>query len=120
MKKFAACFLFFWTFLFSYSVPAQSNASHPQFWKSVAGLLPEGNAVLDPRTDTPRSTVTAYLPADPYQFEVRYTTEELGYRSMEFAHVSRWLHVMADAYGSMTNTGYFNQGIRHCYQRAML
>ena len=30
---------------------------------------------------------------------------------MEFTHVSRWSHVMADAFGSMTSGGYLNQGV---------
>ncbi len=115
MKKLSACSCFP-TFLLAFlllapSISAQPNGSHGKSWKVLAELSDEEKAALDPRTDTPRSTVTPYLPAEPYPFEAPYTAEELGYRSMEFAHVSRWSHVMADAYGSMTNSGYLNQGI---------
>ena len=92
-------------------VGAQDNGARPKSWKMLAELSAEEKAGLDFRTDTPRSATIPYLPAEPYPFEAPYTAEELGYRSMEFTHVSRWSHVMADAFGSMTSGGYLNQGV---------
>jgi hypothetical protein len=71
----------------------------------------EEKANIDLRTETPRDASMPYLPAEKYPFEPPYTAEEMGYRSMEFPHISRWSHAMADAYGSMTSSGYLNQGI---------
>ncbi len=120
MKNFAICLCLFafLAFVFPHSSPSiaaqnngSANGSRPKSWKTVAELSDEEKAALDFRTETPRSTDLPYLPAEPYPFEAPYTAEELGYRSMEFAHVSRWSHVMADAFGSMTTSGYLNQGV---------
>ena len=120
MKNFAICLCLFafLAFVFPHSSPSiaaqnngSANGSRPKSWKTVAELSDEEKAALDFRTETPRSTDMPYLPAEPYPFEAPYTAEELGYRSMEFAHVSRWSHVMADAFGSMTTSGYLNQGV---------
>lgn len=97
--------------LFPAGICARDNGAEPKSWKTVAELSAEEKIGLDFRTDTPRSSAVPYLPAEPYPFEAPYTAEELGYRSMEFTHVSRWSHVMADAFGSMTSGGYLNQGI---------
>lgn len=66
---------------------------------------------IDLHRETPRDPRFPYLPAEPYPFQPPYTAEEMGYRSMEFPHIARWSHVMADAYGALTSGGYLNQGI---------
>jgi hypothetical protein len=35
----------------------------------------------------------------------------MDYRAMEFPHIARWSHAMADSYGSLRSGGFFNQGI---------
>jgi hypothetical protein len=115
MRQFTACFYFLVTLLFSQSVPAQNNGfanvSGAKSWKTVAELSDDEKVVLDFRTETPRSTEIPYLPAETYPFNAPYTAEELGYRSMEFPHVSRWSHAIADSFGTMTSGGYLNQGV---------
>jgi len=66
---------------------------------------------MDPAAATPRDRATPYLPAERYPFEPPFTAEEMGYRSMEFPHLSRWSHVMADVFGSITGRGFLQQGI---------
>jgi hypothetical protein len=80
-------------------------------WKTVDELSEAEKRDLDLRTETPRDPRTPYLPAEPYPFQPPYTAEEMGYRSMEFPHISRWSHIMADAYGALTSSGYLTQGI---------
>lgn len=96
--------------LSSYAFAAPVSV-HGKTWKTIEEMTAEEKAEIDLRTDTPRDAQAPYLPAEPYPFTPPYTAEELGYRSMEFPHVSRWSHAMADAYGSMTSGGYLNQGI---------
>ncbi|MCS6926393.1 MAG: DUF1329 domain-containing protein [Candidatus Binatia bacterium] len=80
-------------------------------WKTVEELTEAEKRDIDLRTETPRDPQCPYLPAEPYPFQPPYTAEEMGYCSMEFPHISRWSHIMADAYGSLTSGGYLNQGI---------
>jgi hypothetical protein len=90
---------------------AETNSSREKTWKTVEEMSTAEKSEVDLRTDTPRDARFPYLPAEKYPFRPPYTAEEMGYRSMEFPHVSRWSHAMADAYGSMTSGGYLNQGI---------
>lgn len=78
-------------------------------WKRVSAFSPEEEALIDWRTETPRSDVVPYLPAEPYPFEAPFTAEELGYRRMSFSHNARWPHTIADAMGAITKAGYLTQ-----------
>jgi hypothetical protein len=81
-------------------------------WRTIAELPAEEKAVLDlsdVTAESPRDAKFPYMPAERYPFEPPYTAEELGYRSSEFLHVSRWSHVIYDAFGVLTGGGYMNQ-----------
>ena len=90
---------------------AEQNGSQQKIWKTIAELSEAEKIRIDFRLDTPRDTTTPYLPAEPYPFEPPYTAEEMGYRSMEFPHVARWSHAMADVFGAITSNGYLDEGI---------
>ena len=80
-------------------------------WKRTVELPPQERALIDSRSETPRDPEIPYLPAEQYPFEPPFTAEELGYRMMNFAHNGRRPHTLADAFGSMTKSGYLTQGI---------
>ncbi|MSQ47088.1 MAG: DUF1329 domain-containing protein [Deltaproteobacteria bacterium] len=108
--------LFVWSLLFflvfSVTIPVVEGAEGAEkTWKTVDELSAAAKAEIDLRTDTPRDARIVYIPAEPYPFVAPYTAEEMAYRAMEFPHVSRWSHAMADAFGSMTSGGYLNQGV---------
>lgn len=84
-------------------------------WRTVEELRPSERERFDPRTDTPRDDEMPYLPAEEYPFEPPYTAEEMGYRSREFVHVSRWPHSMVDVFGVITPSGYTNQAAQVGY-----
>jgi uncharacterized protein DUF1329 len=79
-------------------------------WRTLDEIPAEQKKDIDLRTDTPRDPKFPYLPAERYPFEPPYTAEELGIRSTEFIHVSRWSHVIYDSFGVLTSGGYLNQG----------
>jgi hypothetical protein len=79
-------------------------------WRTMDEIPAEEKAVLDFRSETPRDPKFPYLPAERYPFEPPYTAEEIGIRSAEFIHISRWSHVIYDAFGMLTGGGYLNQG----------
>jgi hypothetical protein len=79
-------------------------------WRTVAELTDEERALYDPATTTPRHAERDYLPAEPFPFTAPYTAEEMGYRSAEFTHISRWPHSLIDVFGVITSSGYINQG----------
>lgn len=79
-------------------------------WKSVEDMSAEDRALFDPATSTPRHAEFPYMPAERYPFEAPYTAEEMGYRSAEFPHVSRWPGTILDVFGVITSSGYINQG----------
>ncbi len=78
-------------------------------WHTLEQLSDEERALFDPATDTPRDSALPYLPAEPYPFKPPYTAEEMGYRSAEFPHISRWAHSLIDVFGVITSSGYINQ-----------
>jgi hypothetical protein len=80
-------------------------------WTRTAELPPQERALIDSRSDAPRDPEIPYLPAEQYPFEPPFTGEELAYRMMNFAHNGRRPHTLADAFGSMTKSGYLTQGI---------
>ena len=90
---------------------ATENGPGGKTWKTVAEMSDAEKVEIDLRTDTPRNPQIPYLPAGKYPFEPPYTAEEMAYRAMEFPHVARWSHAMADSYGSLTSGGFLNQGI---------
>jgi hypothetical protein len=51
------------------------------------------------------------LPEEEWPFEAPFSAQEMGYRVMDFAHISRWSHIFADGFGSITKAGYLSQGI---------
>ncbi len=79
-------------------------------WRSVDDLSAADRALFDPATSTPRDSSIPYIPAEAYPFEAPYTAEEMGYRSSEFVHISRWDYMMIDVFGVVTSSGYINQG----------
>lgn len=97
------------------STAAATQAADGGEWRGVADLTAAERELYDPRTDTPRSDRIEYLPAEPYPFEPPYTAEEMGYRSREFVHVSRWPHSMVDVFGVITPSGYTNQAAQVGY-----
>ena len=106
-------FLFFCIFVL---VPASVTSAAEKgpggkTWKTVEELSATEKAEIDLRTDTPRNAQIPYIPAEKYPFTPPYTAEEMAFRSMEYPHVSRWSHAMADSFGSMTSGGYLNQGV---------
>ncbi len=92
-------------------VRAGESGATGKTWKTVAELSAAEKAEIDLRTDTPRDARIPYLPAEQYPFAPPYTAEEMAYRAMEFPHIARWSHAMADSYGALTSGGYLNQGI---------
>jgi hypothetical protein len=79
-------------------------------WRTMEEVSAAEKQGLDFRTETPRDAQFPYLPAERYPFEPPYTAEEIGIRSAEFIHISRWSHVLYDSYGVLTSGGYLNQG----------
>lgn len=90
--------------------PAQERT-----WRSVAEMSEADKALFDDRTSTPRSAELPYIPAEPYPFEAPFTAEEMGYRSAEFVHISRWDYALVDVFGVVTGSGYINQGASVSY-----
>lgn len=86
---------------------AQSGEST---WRAVDEISAADRALYDPNSSTPRDAELAYIPAEPYPFEAPYTAEEMGYRSAEFVHISRWPYSLIDVFGVITSSGYINQG----------
>jgi len=89
------------------SEPGQADTERT--WKYVSELTEAERAEIDLRTDTPRDPQIPYLPAEKYPFSPPYTAEEMGYRAMEFPHMPRWSCALADAYGSITSSGFLSQ-----------
>lgn len=109
MKKLFTCFSLM--FLASIPILAAEPSGGGKTWKTVEELSAPEKAEIDLRTDTPRDPQIPYLPAEKYPFAAPYTAEEMAYRAMEFPHISRWSHAMADVYGSLTSSGYLSQGV---------
>ncbi len=98
------------SFLFMVLVVAVSASAAEPMWRTLAQLSDEERALFDPATATPRDSALPYLPAEPYPFQPPYTAEEMGYRSAEFPHISRWAYSLIDVFGVITSSGYINQG----------
>ena len=111
MKKLLVCFSVVLTLVSSLPVRAEENGTAGKTWKTVAELSAAEKAEVDLRTDTPRDPQIPYVPAEKYPFVPPYTAEEMAYRAMEFPHIARWSHAMADSYGALTSGGYLNQGV---------
>jgi hypothetical protein len=78
-------------------------------WRTLGQLSAQELKVIDIRPVKARTPEQSYLPEEPYPFSAPYTAEEVGYRLMNFTHMARWSHVMADIFGSVTKTGYLSQ-----------
>ncbi len=75
----------------------------------------EDKALFDPNHATPRDASIPYIPAEKFPFKAPYTAEEMGYRSAQFSHISRWSHSISDVFGVVTSSGYVNQGEWACF-----
>jgi hypothetical protein len=111
MRKLLVWISLFFILLSSVIPIVEGKEGTEKTWKTVEELSAAEKAEIDLRTDTSRDAQIVYLPAEPYPFVPPYTAEEMAYRAMEFPHVSRWSHAMADAFGAMTGGGYLNQGV---------
>jgi hypothetical protein len=93
--------------LLSLDTFARDNAgARRRTWRTLAELPEEEQALVDPRTDTPRDARYPYIPAERYPFEPPYTAEEMGFRAMEFSHSPRWSCNLIDVSGTLTSEGY--------------
>lgn len=90
-------------------IAARANAESAT-WRTLEEMSGEDRALFDASTSTPRDASIPYVPAEPYPFEAPYTAEEMGYRSAEFVHISRWSHALIDIFGVVTSSGFINQG----------
>ena len=111
MKTFITRLLLAFGFTFSVFAHAEEKGSGGKIWKTIEELSATEKEHIDLSTDTPRDAQIPYIPAEKYPFTSPYTAEEMAYRAMEFPHVSRWSHAIADTFGSMTSSGYLNQGV---------
>ncbi|MFP6780633.1 MAG: hypothetical protein VCB59_02955 [Gammaproteobacteria bacterium] len=106
LRREFSIYLFAWLVICpSFSVDAQEP-----MWRTIDNLTDADRALFDPATATPRDSAIPYLPAERFPFEAPYTAEEMGYRSSEFVHISRWSNVLIDVFGVVTSSGYINQG----------
>jgi hypothetical protein len=80
-----------------------------QTWRTVDQLTAAERQIIDPTPVPPRTPEQSYLPEEPYPYSAPYTAEEIGYRLMNFTHMARWDHIMADVFGSITKSGYMSQ-----------
>src|SRR5918999_1545499 len=87
-------------------VHADTAASPPRTWKTVAELSPQERAPIDFSTETPRHAEFPYLPAELFPFAPPYTAEEMGLRAMEFGYWRRWTSSTVQVYGSVDARGY--------------
>ncbi|RLA43463.1 MAG: hypothetical protein DRR42_21700 [Gammaproteobacteria bacterium] len=101
--------------LSSFSIATQAEGSRS--WRSVENLLPEEVARVDLSGPGPRDSKVPYIPAEPYPFTAPFTAEEMAYRAMEFTQHARWSSVIVDVYGSMTGSGYMDQGVTVTYKQ---
>ena len=95
-------------------IPAKSSGVGPderKTWATIQELAASERAKVDLNENAPRNGSLPYLPAEPYPFQEPYTAEEMGFRSMEFAHVAKWSHAMADVFGAINSHGYLDEGI---------
>lgn len=87
-------------------VHADTAASPPRTWKTVAELSPQERAPIDFSSATPRHAEFPYLPAELFPFAPPYTAEEMGLRAMEFGYWRRWTSSTVQVYGSVDASGY--------------
>ncbi|HCO59829.1 MAG TPA: hypothetical protein DIT58_06505, partial [Porticoccaceae bacterium] len=82
-------------------------------WRGLDALTGFERQRLDLNTanNGGEKTVAAYLPQETWPFEAPFSAQEIGFRIMDFSHIPRWSHVMADAFGVLTKAGYLTQGV---------
>src|SRR5258708_13967610 len=85
---------------------ADTEASPPRTWKTIAELSPEERANIDVASEEPRHPEFPDLPAELFPFTPPYTAEEMGLRAMEFSYWRKWTSSTAQAYGSIDAYGY--------------
>lgn len=91
----------------------KSENAQASTWRTLDALTGFERQRLDLRSakNGSEKTVAAYLPEEEWPFEAPFSAQEIGYRIMDFSHVPRWSHVMADAFGVLTKAGYLTQGV---------
>ncbi len=89
----------------------QGGPIPPKTWKTVAELTDEEKSAIDLRSDTPRDASVAYLPAEPFPFQLPYTAEEMALRAMGFPHSPFWDCILIDMAFSVTNSGFMDQRV---------
>lgn len=82
-----------------------------QTWRTVKGYTDWENQRVDTRTGPGSESKLASAPAEEWPFDAPFTAEEIGYRLMDFTHMAPWSHVIADAFGIITKSGYLTQGV---------
>jgi hypothetical protein len=83
----------------------------PISWRTLDQLTSQEKKRVDVSIETGDGQAAPYLPSEQWPFEAPFSAREIGYRLMDFTHVPRWSHVMADAFGVLTNAGYLTQGV---------
>ena len=78
-------------------------------WRTLDQLTAAEKQVIDIRPVPPRSPEQSYLPDEPYPYSAPFNAEEMGFRLMNFTHMARWSHILADVFGSVTKSGYMSQ-----------
>jgi len=86
-----------------------SSEATEKTWRTLDQLTAEDLKLIDTSPVPNRTPEQSYLPEEPYPFSAPYNAEEGGYRLMNFTHMARWSHIMADVFGSVTKSGYLSQ-----------
>ena len=97
-------------FLFAFGFGLTSVASAAdRTWRTLDQLTAAEKEIIDTRPVPSRTPEQSYLPEEPYPYSAPYDAEEVGYRLMNFTHMARWSHILADVFGSITKSGYMSQ-----------
>ncbi|HIF08561.1 MAG TPA: outer membrane lipoprotein-sorting protein [Sneathiellales bacterium] len=96
---------------FIFAMVAMVSIAHgaEKTWRTVDQLTPAELKIIDLSPVPQRIPEQSYLPEEPYPFSAPYTAEEVGYRLLNFTHLARWSHVLADVFGNVTKYGYLTQ-----------
>ena len=91
----------------------KADAARSGTWRTLDALTDFVRQRLDlnPTKKPNEKSVAAYLPRENWPFEAPFSAQEIGFRIMDFSHVPRWSHIMADAFGVLTKAGYLTQGV---------
>ncbi|RLA47408.1 MAG: hypothetical protein DRR06_02595 [Gammaproteobacteria bacterium] len=87
------------------------RVTHKGMWRTPGNLTASEQRRVDINSSSSDRGTVSYLPTEEWPFEAPFSAQEIGYRVMDFSHVPRWSHVMADAFGVLTKAGYLTQGV---------